>query len=475
MTLTAPLILAPRALDDAALTGLAAPLRRASVEAWVDALDRLMGETPASESGAEPASEGDALAGDEDIAALLLPPGARGPAVKRARDWADKLAIPVYEGDAPFGPEFDRWLTGTLLERAATARRDAAQSRAAAALLREETETLQSAFAELESFAYALGAPNFSTVASIPATGMPLVLEQSRARAVVQHIPSDLRGLVAVDLNILNNRAKGAQTLRLMLRDRNGTVFARTDPIACAGLKTGWTRFNFGTAVEVASRDAELVIELDPRGEKGGVWFALGPAAPAERLRAAGPDGAPLADAPLALRAYRGTPGARLPRLMGEPEGATGASLLMPRDAPRPRRLLTESEDGSPGVKFWPKENAILVHPPAKGCTFGVIKKVAVENLVGVDAMVNVQNPHAPAINFALGAAPSSDSSARDPMDVIGDWITLGPRQWGEAHAWWDKPITGEVDLILATSIARGEPSDTCWALFRAFRLHTAD
>ena len=43
MTLTAPLILAPRALDDAALTGLAAPLRRASVEAWVDALDRLMG------------------------------------------------------------------------------------------------------------------------------------------------------------------------------------------------------------------------------------------------------------------------------------------------------------------------------------------------------------------------------------------------------------------------------------------------
>ena len=74
----------------------------------------------------------------------------------------------------------------------------------------------------------------------------------------------------------------------------------------------------------------------------------------------------------------------------------------------------------------------------------------------------------------SVGAAPSSDSSARDPMDVIGDWITLGPRQWGEAHAWWDKPITGEVDLILATSIARGEPSDTCWALFRAFRLHTS-
>jgi hypothetical protein len=338
--------------------------------------------------------------------------------------------------------------------------------RSESASLREELSHVQNKFVELESFHHDIGAARFSLALDIPGTTSVLELS-SQTRQLAQRLPISARGLVAVDILCRKEWSKGDGRVVVDVEDLSERVLATTSRRTGA-LVDGWNRFALSAGVDCDDRDAALRLRLDDASPDAVVALSLGSPTPVRRLRpTVGP--LPVADASLALRVWRGIPNVRPPSDADD----LGRRHVRPGDLPRPRTLFCADDDmGYDPVQYWPKEDGFLVHPPTKGLTVGIVEKLPASKLSGLTAVVHNAHVEGPVLRMGMAVAPAGLGAGIDVARAM-TWTALPPLGWGEVHVMLDAPLTGDIDIVLASLVAGGESNHMAWALFRGFRFCT--
>lgn len=445
-----------------------------AVEEWVEAMGAIVDDAP--RSGGLEAAAREALAFVDSVTAR------RDPAVEAGRALASRIGLPVIETPSidvagAADPMSVGQLCGAALAVAAArlseARRDLAAAREASAVLRREIDKLQSSFLALEGFVQELGLSQTTLALQIDPGGGSLALEGAHGAPslrLAQRLPISARALVAVDLWCASPPTGEVATARLVVRfeDLGGAVLGAASLPADA-LAVGWNRVALSVALDCSDRDVVLVLEFEDA--LSGLALGLGSPTPVARHRVVGVGGT-RADSPLAMRLWRGLPGAAAPQHVGSGRGRSAR----PSDLPRPRTLRRPDEEmGFDPVQYWARENAVLVHPPARGVTYGVIERAPLGAARRVSAVVNNAHAEGPPLRFAIGVAPAGCGGMVDPAAILGTWINLPARAWGEVHAVVEAPPGESVDLILAAMVGEGDSNRFAWALFRSFQACSID
>lgn len=341
-----------------------------------------------------------------------------------------------------------------------------AQTRIENALLREEFANIQNKFVELENFHHDIGAARFSLALNVPET-TGLVEIGSPRRQLTQRLPISARGIVAVDALCRTVHGEGNGRIVVDVEDLSGRILATTSR-QIATLVDGWNRFTFPSGVDSDDRDGVLRVRFDDASPDAVAAFSLGPPTPVKRLHpTVGP--LPAAEAPLALRVWRGLPDVRPP----SNDGDRSRRHVRPGDLPRPRTLFCADESmGYDPVQYWPKEDGFLVHPPAAGVTLGIIEKLPVSGLSGLTAIVHNAHAEGPILRIGMVVTPTGLGAGVDVTRAM-TWTMLPPLGWGEVHVMLETPLTGEIDIVLASLVAGGDSNHMAWALFRGFRFCT--
>lgn len=353
-------------------------------------------------------------------------------------------------------------------------RADAGRARHAAGLLRIELDRVQARFRALESFAYSIGGPTRSLALDWPAEGMTLRGDagpghqggQAAQGAIRQNLPLDASSIAAVELWFPNADATDAARLTVGLHDREDVLSPLVlDPLSVAA-GGGWLRFTGGPMVGRDAQDCTLVIH----GPLEDVDIGLSMPVPDPAFHAQGL--AEETDRVLALRVWRAVSQLALPALPGPAADAARTSRILPSELPRPA-LLAVPGDASDHVvtSFWAREDAILVHPSARGPVCALLQRIPLPVPQHVSAIIHVAHAAAPVIGFAIGCLPPGHLSQDDWQRHLGPWTYLAPGSWGEVHAFAAPAAGSSCDLILATCVAGAARNDNAWALFRGFRM----
>jgi len=272
----------------------------------------------------------------------------------------------------------------------------AADLRAEQAALRQDFMQLQQSFAETEDFLNAAFAPTFTCARAWE------LAEGEVQGTVEQRLPVGSIGLVAVDI-----WAMGAGTGSLRFCRLTGPDFGA--PIALESKGEGWVRVMLPTPLAGLAEDVVIRIKAD---------FALGLSLPIplDYMHATG------ANAPLALRAWKGLPGCRIPEM--EPRGPR---YVLPASA------LPEPEVQGGTAKLMPGRDAYSLHPGHDGKMDLVFRGIEVPTPANVAAYTQNFGPEP----VTLSLASTAEEVARRNM--------LPP----ESHVQIDMFVTeaGKVDL----------------------------
>jgi len=257
----------------------------------------------------------------------------------------------------------------------AAEKRAAAALRAESAALRQDFMRLQQGFAETEDFLNAAFAPTFTCArAWEPAEG-------AVSGAVNQRLPVGSIGLVAVDI-----WAMGAGRGQLRFGRLTGPDFGEAISLEASG--EGWVRAMLPRPLAGLAEDVVIKIEVD---------FELGLSLPIplEYMHAKG------ADAPLALRVWKGLPGCRIPEM--EPRGAR---FVLPASA-----LPTPEVQGGT-AKLMSGRDAYSLHPGHDGKMDFVFRGIEVSGAANIAAYTQNFGPE----HVTLSLASTEGEVARRNM-----------------------------------------------------------
>ena len=451
-----------------------------STEDWIKSTRELIVDDEVSGDNKEIAGQvaGMVISGDIERTSIL----------NEALALAKKIGILVWEVDKFDDPEIILCVIKHAVTSASVARQFIAKTRSSEAALRREVERLQQNFQELENFVQELGVPRFMRTLDITPTNKQIVLHigdiknnklEKRSNITyikdyfTQLLPISGRSLVAIDIYCVDLPNVVDAELCLAVDDLSGQALCDVITVPLDQFTSEWNRIAFPVAIDISHRDAQLTLSLRSDGRPASLALALGPAVPIPRFRIATENGA-AAEAPLALRAWRGLAGVRLPPLAGAMPFVGSPTILRAGQVPRPRLLRTDrSKADSDSVEYLEREDAIRVLPPGNGLTLGIIERVPVTNLVAVSALVNVGHAESAPLRFAVGIVPSGLADKFNVENVLGPWLVLRPLDWGEVHTYLKEPLTGYCDLVLATMVAVGTSNRKGWAFFRSFRLYS--
>jgi hypothetical protein len=390
---------------------------------------------------------------------------------------ADGLGIPVYRIDSGSNsPHLIAELFCTLMRLVDASRRHAAQEMMSNGRLRREYEEPQRRFLRLEYFVYSLGGPQLSMLEQHHPSTETLRLTPDGGPSVTQPLSGTINGLIAIELHLSGSfSASPKGLLDLAVRDTLGQVH-KAASLRISSLVNGWNRFVFSEAIDCTDRDGTLALKLNDADPGSFVDLGLGrPSALPEQCLIS-PEGI-TGDAPLAFRSWRGIAGSRLPET-GQTRTGGKVQFSRPSTLPFPCALhCSDKKISLSPVQYWTKENAVLIHPPARGITIGAIENVTVADLRRIRAVIHNAHKEAPVIRFGLKALPTGSSLA-DRTDVHScaatsfRWTTLPADCWGEISFDCADSMSGPIDLILAAMVADGTSNHMAWALFRGFELH---
>ena len=282
------------------------------------------------------------------------------------------------------------------LQKLKQAEQAAAVLRAGQAALRQDFMQLQQSFAATEDFLNAAFAPTFTCARAWEKA------EGEVSGIVEQRLPVGSIGLVAVDI-----WAMGAGHGTLRFSRLTGPDFGEEIPLESKG--EGWVRAMLPVPLAGLAEDVVIRVEAD---------FALGLSLPIplDYMHATG------ATAPLALRAWKGLPGCRIPEM--EP---CGTRYVLPASR------LPEPEVQGGTAKLMSGRDAWSLHPGHDGKMDFVFRGIEVPTPANVAAYTQNFGPEP----VTLSLADNAEEVARRNM--------LPP----ESHVQIDMFVTepGKVDL----------------------------
>ncbi len=267
------------------------------------------------------------------------------------------------------------------------------------ASLRSDFMQLQQTFTTTEDFLYAAFAPQFTCVRTWPPTG-----ETSQGGHVRQRLPVGSTGLVAVDIWAMG---KGVAKLRFC-RD-TGADFGPGLALQATG--AGWVRTPLPLPLTGLAEDVFIEVKSD---------FALGLSlrTPVTALHATG------ANAPLALRVWKGLPGVRLPDM-----GTDKPRHILPASA------LPDPEIKTGSVTRLRGREAFSLHPAHDGRLDMVFRGVNVPTPANIALYAQNFGPETVTLTLAL----ADDAPSRD--------VYLQPETHGQCDL--DIATPGPVDLYV--------------------------
>ncbi|MFD1911349.1 DUF6212 domain-containing protein [Halodurantibacterium flavum] len=407
---------------------------------------------------------------DWNARALITDPD-QADAVSGAASVAGFAGIPVLAVAATEPQALARALLTLLSDARREAEEDAAEARAAAALLRKESQALNRQFRSVENFLHALGNPEYSVALSWPAG--PSVIELAEGQTLTQKLPVNVLGTAAADL-WLPEGLLTPDALEIQLLDTAGNAYGLSPLLPAAGAGAGWLRFVLPEPVNSLPADCSLRMTW-----AGADTLAIGLGLPVPDVAFAAHAGTLAQPATLALRLWKSLPGVRLPPVTpltpsGQMTGLQAGALILPSALPAPA-IFSQPSSATDfmAVEFWHKEDAVFIHPSASGAVCAIIRDIEVGSVTHLSALVNVGHDRSPVLNFAIGAAPQGAVDADGYWQRrLGPWLTgLPPRAWGEAHCIPVEPVEGRMDILLAVTLAGGGPNDMSWGMFRGFRI----
>ncbi len=399
---------------------------------------------------------------------------------KELQDMAIKLHLPFRSFELPVEVEVGNWVVEVAMSRVREASVDAAESRRAAAILRQDLDRQHQAFHALEEAIQDFGMPQFTLALDLPLTVECMVFcgENCSPEALKvlvdavghlhQRLPVSARRISAIEFHIERLADVHLDShLELSIRDLRGNILTTPVSICLSDLTTGWNRINLPEAIDCTDRDAILYLLFIG---SGALALSLTHSIPIERFHPSRQDATPIGDSPLALKVWRGLIGVR-PQI--SPLKVNRDGFIRSRSGELPMARLY-STDGDPMgfdiIQYWPKEDAFLVHPPSNGMTVAIIEGLELKNLISASAIVNNGHRESPAISFALGIVASGQFF--HIPDVLGSWLTLPPLGWGEVHVALPESRSGKFDLVIATMVGRDQGNHMAWGLFRGFLLN---
>jgi len=243
-------------------------------------------------------------------------------------------------------------------------RTEAANLRAESAALRRDYMRLQQSFAETEDFLNAAFAPTFTCARAWA------FAESTVSGAVEQRLPAGSIGLVAVDI-----WAMGAGKGTLRFARLTGPDFEGEIALDSSG--AGWVRAMLPKPLAGLAEDVVIRIEAD---------FALGLSLPIplDYMHATG------ANAPLALRVWKGLPGCRISEM--EPRGARYAL---------PASALPEPEVTGGTAKLRRGRDAYSLHPGHDGKMDFVFRGIEVPSAANIAAYTQNFGPEPVTLSLA--------------------------------------------------------------------------
>ena len=368
-----------------------------------------------------------------------------------------------------------------LADRLDRVEAQASEDRAALAELRATHMQMQTDHSELEAWVWDALAPKYKQVRAWPVGASVLRLEPGAV--VRQPLPLPARGFIAADVHIAQSPG-AAGRLAIRLERPTGPAFDGTETsVAVPAAAADWLRLTLPRAPGGMPEDAVLRIEWQPEAEGDtALDLSLAPDSPFPDYRAR--LGAAEQPQPLALRVFRTLPHQPAPPVHDprQPAPADGATrLLCPADLPEPtqlpyarsaaKRALRRYPDFT-RVEYWEKEQVFFVHPSAARPVVARVNGVKVDQLRQLRATVQIGRHDTLPIAFALGAAPAGAvGSVEEALAHLGPWVHLLPAEWGEVWCEPPAPLSGEIDLLLATAMPGMPFNRNADALFHGFRL----
>lgn len=458
--------------DDACLEAVRAVLPRGIqvvlLQEWAAQARRCFAAAPG-----EPLGEG-MLAAAEVIAVVVGEDTSSDAValVQRCDSSVPVVRLAPSDGGAPVA--FLASVAERLAALLARARLLASSAKRSLGLLRRDYDRLQGSFAEVEEFLYTLGGPKLSLCVEYPPTAETIVLSSGPPKAaaemsgIVIRLPTYASGLIAAEVWVREIHGRGS--LKVAVEDLAGTVLAEGEVEVDGARQRASLLIPFRRSATRLFRDCRLRLRAVASGGDGlKVSMALSSPHPQPAFCASVDAGRVLA-APLALRVWRGLPDTTPPPALQPP--STGSAFFRPGQLARPRLLVCDDPHiGFEVCSYWQKEDAILVHPPARGMTIVLVPGVTAPfgKVSRVAALAHNAHREGPPLRFALAAVPGGFGDRVNARALLTNWISLPPLAWGEVHAVLERPLLAEFDLILGTITAQGEVNHWAWGLFRGF------
>lgn len=418
------------------------------------------------------------------LGVLILSSGGAEAAEALASDWQARFGVVLPERcDLADVPADARrmvalgWLAGLLLaQRRAGAQRMVALMRDLA-VLRQEHEAMQGAFARLESFAHEHRLSERKLHQALaPVEGAPEVVLTPGQR-VVQRLPGGSVGLsdVAVRIAEVPQPRQGVLTCRLASPDLGSVLAEWTVP--AAQMASGWLRLSL--VAGLPDDPVGLELELAWAGAVP-LRLATAMAHPDPRFRPLGESGEAVGRHVLALELWHYLPGVRAPaNAVGQlPDGAveTRSPLrrVEARDLFRAINLDTLVAD-LPRVEG---SDALQVHvmPDHVACAILTLPMSAIRQ-VSVDVLT--RHPRGPVVDYAIAVLPSAARPRHPaalpefPEEAHSGWVRMKPMRAGQVSLILPDLPPGSHDLYLMTRLPPGATENAFgWSGFSGLVLH---
>ncbi|MEM9780549.1 MAG: DUF6212 domain-containing protein, partial [Pseudomonadota bacterium] len=294
--------------------------------------------------------------------------------------------------------------------------------------------------------------------------------------------PVPSRGVIAFDVHLHQSAPSEGRIAFQLTRPVGGAFEGAAGTALVMEGDAGWLRLTLPEATPGMAEDAE--VHLWWEGEGVAPELSLAPEMPFPDL-ALRTEGAQHT-APLALQMFKTLPRQPAPPMYDPRRGAPADGVtrfLAPSQLGEPvrlpwsnnpiRRAFRKYPDFT-RVEFWEKENVVFVHPSAARPVVACVPGLTAEDLVEVTGIIQIGKLSTLPIAFAMGVVPAGTiTAAEDAILHLGEWMHLLPGEWGDVWTRFEEPLSGGLDLLLATAMPNVPFNRDADALFHGFRLTT--